>query len=192
MQIEFLRFSNRPAPALKVALSALLFMLPGSPATAQGEKGATVTEPKESFSIESACEQEVIELHRFFEAWFLGDLPDTDEGFARFAGVMGERFRIVSPSGAMTGIDRLGPSLRGAHGAWASDDVKGRIWIENVDVRILDERAGLCLVTYEEWQEKGAPARGRRSSAVLKRDTAAVAGLRWLHVHETWLPSGSD
>ena len=47
--------------------------------------------------MEIRYQTEIIELHRFFEKWFNGDLPDNDESFSRFSEVMALEFVIVSP-----------------------------------------------------------------------------------------------
>ncbi|MCG8456718.1 MAG: DUF4440 domain-containing protein [Holophagales bacterium] len=158
---------------------------------AAGEEAAPETGGHEARVV-----KEIEELHRFFEGWFLGILPDTDEAFARFADALDGDFMIVSPSGRATERAALLEALRGAHGAWGSGDGAseagaggGRIWIENVRIRHL--AGDLVVATYEEWQQKGgeARARGRLSTVVFRREGNAPGGLAWLHVHETWLPS---
>ena len=44
----------------------------------------------------------------------------------------------------------------------------------------------LCLVTYEEWQNRGDGDKGRMSSALLR--CTAEGECTWVHVHETKLP----
>ena len=141
--------------------------------------------------MEDKCRQEVLDLHQFFEDWFMGRLADDDKSFARFSSVMDDTFRIVSPAGTMTPIPALSKGLRGAHGAWDKGGAPvGRIWIENVDVRLLSDT--LALVTYEEWQEQAQPAKGRQSTALFEVDVNTPNGVRWLHVHETWLPPSAE
>ena len=131
------------------------------------------------------CELEVLELHRFFQRWFLGELAKTNVEFGRFAEVMAEGFAIVSPRGTLTEREALAEGLKAAHGSWKA----GRIWIENLKVRrVAGESA---LVTYEEWQQTGADPRGRLSSAWFRRRAGLPNGVEWLHVHETWLDPGA-
>lgn len=132
------------------------------------------------------CEREVVELHRFFEGWFSGDLPDSDEAFARFESAIGADFEIISPSGQRMDRAALIAALRTAHGRWIRDQIRGRIWIENVTVRHIE--GYLALVLYEEWQEIDGRTRGRLSSAVFSRSDAAPNGVVWRHLHEVWLP----
>ena len=131
---------------------------------------------------EDRCRAEVADLHRFFQEWFRGELPDTDEAYARFAGVMGEPFEMVSPEGQA--IDRavILKIVREGHGKEPAAD----IWIENHRHRFTI--GAISMVTYEEWQDWGGQRRGRLSTAVFRTDEAAPNGVHWLHVHETWLP----
>ena len=158
------------------------------------EAQADTANPKDvSKTMTMQSEQEVLDLHAFFQDWFQGLLPKTDESFARFADVMDPDFHIISPAGRLTSIKDLGPGLRGVHGKWrrASNEADAsRIWIENIQVH---ELAGdLALVTYEEWQVAEGPAKGRLSTAVFRRDPQTPNGVRWLHVHETWLPADDE
>jgi len=141
----------------------------------------------EEVSIESRCRAEITELHRFFQDWFNGAIPDDDETFDRFAGVMGKGFVIVTPEGRTVERAALVEGLRASHGRWRQSETGGgRIWIENVDVR--HEGDGLTAVTYEEWQEVDGRVRGRLSTALFRPKTDAPNGIEWLHAHETWLP----
>jgi hypothetical protein len=141
----------------------------------------------EEVSMESRCQAEVTELHRFFQDWFNGAIPDDDETFARFAGVMDAGFVIVTPEGRTVERAALVEGLRGAHGRWRQEGKDpGRIWIDKVDVR--HEGDGLTAVTYEEWQKFDGRVRGRISTALLRANSGTPNGIEWLHVHETWLP----
>lgn len=56
-------------------------------------------------------------------------------------------------------------------------------------MRLRQLSAKHVLVTYEEWQRHALasmpPDNGRLSTALFD----CADGLRWLHVHETWLPA---
>ena len=65
---------------------------------------------------EERCQLEVDELHHFFEQWFKGELPDTDEAFARLASVMAEEFEIISPVGKVMKRDDILDAVRAGHG----------------------------------------------------------------------------
>lgn len=128
------------------------------------------------------CKKEVTELHQFFEKWFKGKLPDTDEAFARFESVMAEGFEIISPAGKAMKRNVILNAVRGGHGK----EPDAKIWIENH--RHLLTHGDLSLVSYEEWQVTGGTKRGRLSTALLRVTEKTPNNLQWLHVHETWLP----
>ena len=139
--------------------------------------------------METRCQEEVLELHQFFQDWFNATLPPTDEAFRRFESVMAERFMIISPNGELTERAELVDRLRQAYGIWRRNSQPGRIWIENLQVR--HTVGAQAMVLYEEWQEIEGEARGRLSTAILQRLEGAPNGVEWLHVHETWLPDQS-
>lgn len=132
------------------------------------------------------CQQEVHELHQFFEDWFNAVLPPTEDVFRRFEAVMEDRFMIISPNGERTERAELVERLRAAHGIWRQNTEPGRIWIENLQVR---HTVGTqAMVVYEEWQEIEGEARGRLSTALFERREGTPNGVEWLHVHEVWMP----
>ena len=135
--------------------------------------------------MEERCRREVIELHRFFQDWFRGDLEPTDEAFARFESVIAEGFVIIGPSGRITERPALVDGLRRGHGGWRGDE-GSRIWIE--DVRLHRVEGEVAVLTYEEWQKVRGEVRGRLSSVLFRAREGTPNGVEWLHVHETWLP----
>ena len=137
--------------------------------------------------MEQRCNDEVVQLHQFFEDWFNGILPPTDVAFDRFSSVMAEGFVIISPNGELTERDELLERLRAAHGIWRELSRPGRIWIENLQVR--HQVGDQTLVLYEEWQEIEGESRGRLSTALFRRREATPNGVEWVHVHEVWLPN---
>lgn len=128
------------------------------------------------------AENEIIELHQFFQDWFNGVLENTDKAFARFTDVMSEGFGIISPAGQISELDDLTDSLRAAYGSHG----KIRIWIENIQLRRQDGR--MLIATYEEWQQVGEEkSYGRVSTVVFRENIDMPNGLEWFHVHETWI-----
>ena len=136
-------------------------------------------------NMEERCRQEVLDLHRFFDDWFNGRIENNDASFKRFAGVLDPAFEIAAPDGRVIRRDALLEGLRQAHGGRAGSGF--RIWIDNMHARALGD--SIWLVTYEEWQESGDEARGRVSTVLFAPEAGAPNGVRWLHVHETWLPA---
>lgn len=131
-----------------------------------------------------ACREEILELHRFFQDWVLGVLPNDDEAFARLTGVLTNGFAIVSPDGRIDRREALVEGIRARHGA--ERDRGYRIWIENVQLRTTKNQ--LHIVVYEEWQETEGSVKGRLSTAILIDRKGTPNGVAWMHVHETWLP----
>lgn len=133
-------------------------------------------------AIENRCENEVIELHQFFQDWFNGELQPTAENYARFADVLSADFIIVGPDGNITEREPLIAGLRSAHNS--QSDFK--IWIENFQFR--HQEGNVAVATYEEWQTAAEGETNARLSTVVFREEAGMPnGVVWLHVHETWL-----
>ncbi len=131
----------------------------------------------------TACEQEVVGLHRFFEAWFRGNFSDRERGFRRFSDVMDPGFMIVSPRGTATALPELSAGLRGAFGSWSADEK-----IEVRDLQLRHAHADLALLTYVEAQHARGKDTARLSTVLMRQDEGTPNGVRWLHLHETWLP----
>jgi hypothetical protein len=127
------------------------------------------------------AEREIADLHHFFEDWFCGRVEQTREHFARFAEVTAEEFHLISPSGVMIDRAQALAWIWEMHGARPTT----RMGVDKV--RVVSRRAGYCVAVYEEWQETPDTRTVRLSSALLDENTDAPNGLRWLHVHETWI-----
>ena len=129
----------------------------------------------------SAWQEEIEDLHHFFEAWLGGSLPRTEETFSRLPLILDPGFTLISPTGEVATRAELLETL------WREHGVRGewRIWIERPQLRYEDEK--VVLATYEEWQMVGGKTTARLSTALFSRTPTAPHGLNWLHVHETWL-----
>ena len=126
-------------------------------------------------------EDEVAELHGFFQDWFNGDVEKTDEVFARFADVMAPGFTLRSPDGTTREREPLLEGLFTTHGTRSGM----RIWVDQV--KLVEETDGVLVVTYEEWHERDGESRGRNSRARMRRAADRPNGLEWLDVHEEWI-----
>ncbi len=130
-----------------------------------------------------ACEEEIVGLHVFFQAWFLGGFSDRARGFKRFTEVMDPGFAMVSPRGTATTLSELSTALQGAFGTWS----KGSS-IEVVDISLRHVHTDLALLTYVEMQHVQGKDTARLSTVLMRQHEATPNGVRWLHVHETWMP----
>lgn len=127
---------------------------------------------------------EIHALHAFFVQWFAGTTNDDEAVFEQgLTARLAPDFVIVQPGGQTLTADAIIAGIRSAYGG--SDGF--RIAIRNV--RVLRRAGDLLHVMYEEWQlnaRNSTPPNNGRIATVLFRDEGAT--LRWLHVHETWLP----
>ena len=132
-----------------------------------------------------SCEAEIVALHHFFTEWYRGTLPDTDAAWARVEGVLAPGFMMIAPDGRVFGREALLESVRAQHAS--------RVPPEVFEIRIRDYAGRsvgeVVIATYEEWQRSADGDVGRQSTAVFEASASAPNGLRWLHVHETWLPT---
>ena len=127
------------------------------------------------------CKKEIISLHRFFEQWFKGNVPDDEKTFSRISGVLDEEFLMISPSGKITDKPALIAGLKLAHNRWETGDIQ----IKNMMGKVLS--GDFTLMIYEEWQNSPQEITSRLSSALFKKDEKALHGVRWLHLHEVWI-----
>jgi len=137
--------------------------------------------------IETRCQTEVVDLHRFFVAWFCGQLPQTETAFARLSKVLAEGMVLISPAGTIQTRGQILLWISQAYGSRAEMSPPFRIWIE--DFRLRHHRDGLALATYIEWQEVAGQTNARLSSALFAEKPDSPNGVVWLHVHETALAS---
>lgn len=128
-----------------------------------------------------ACRREVQALHQFFEAWLSGERPNTDASFRRLDRALAPAFRLIHPSGDRRSRDDILTGLRGAHGS------RSALTIDIRNVQLRGNGARLLVATYEEWQQSADTEDGRLSTVVFARHPEGPNGLRWRHVHETWL-----
>jgi hypothetical protein len=130
---------------------------------------------------------EIEELHVFFVEWFQGSCPDDDATFAeRFSRRFAADFVLIPPTPPAQRLEQLSAAIRRGHGNNPDFEIEIR------DVIVRQQRGGMVLATYEEWQ-RGArnttpPENGRLASVWFERQPDG--SLRWQHVHETTLTKG--
>ena len=135
------------------------------------------------------CHREIVDLHKFFEDWFNGKIATDDDAAGRLDAALGPKFEMVDPDGRIVPREEIVQIVRDARGRDATDGGV-RIRIENVRCRPLVDAVWICL--YEEWQMRNGTDRGLRSTAILRRAEHAPHGIEWVHLHETWLPTGTE
>ncbi len=131
--------------------------------------------------LHTRVEREIVSLHEFFVDWFGGTLEE-----AAFETDFVPRFStdlvFIPPAGRLLGYPELETAIRERY----STNPDFRIQIRNVVVH--RHFAGKVLATYEEWQRNALastpPDNGRLATVLFEEGER----LRWLHIHETWLP----
>ncbi len=135
-----------------------------------------------------AARHEIEDFHAFFDDWFQGLCPNSDEVFkARHGARLADDFQLTYPGGVAIGKQGLIDGVRQAYGKSPGFGVQ----IRNVELRPL-ACEGHLLVTYEEWQKNAVnstpPNNARLSSAIFRILETNPVKLEWFHLHETWLP----
>jgi hypothetical protein len=134
-----------------------------------------------SNDIQEKVRLEIEELHEFFVGWFNGSLPESafETGFLdRFS----EKLVYIPPGGRRLGLDDLAQAIRDGY----ASNPDFRIAIREVQVHwAFDD---YVMATYEEWQRNALastpPDNGRVATVLFK----GPEPLKWLHIHETWMP----
>ena len=123
----------------------------------------------------ASFEAEVRELHAFFGRWYSGVAALSE--FSRLD-VLADSFVLIGPDGRSSNVEQVRAFIEAAYGRRPTG-----FRIRNVTVR-----PHVSVGTYEEWQTVGDVTTGRISTAVMMPDPGMPNGLRWVHLHETWLP----
>ncbi len=134
--------------------------------------------------MDKKCYDEICGLHKLFEDWFIGRVPETKENFARLGQVLSADFEIIFPDGRIFTKEMIVSFMGKTYGRYA--EMPFRIDIKNYRGRTLTE--DLHLVTYEEWQVKDGKDEVKLSTAIFRCNEDTPCGVEWLHVHENYLP----
>lgn len=135
------------------------------------------------------CKQEIHRLHKFFVDWFAGELPNTEQAFSTGVSCLAPSFHLISPRGVVDGHETLLQSLRKAYGIHKDNGFE----IDIRNCQLIHENDSTVAMTYEEWQRTKATETARVSTVIFQvqpeeDESSSLEGLKWLHVHETWLP----
>lgn len=127
---------------------------------------------------------EVLDLHRFLDAWLKGRAERGDGEPARLAAALADDFRVIHPDGDIGDKQAVVGSFAAA---WGEKPPEYALVIERVETRPL--APDLCLATYVE-RHRGEPGRARIVGAILRR--RAAGEIEWLHLQETPAPQLDD
>jgi len=92
--------------------------------------------------------------------------------------VLDASFVMIAPDGHSWSADAVRSSIETAYGRRSM----------TIEIRAVAVDPSAPFGTYEEWQSFEGARTGRISTAVMAADRAMPNGLRWIHLHETWLP----
>jgi len=131
--------------------------------------------------LESKIRSEVEALHKFFVGWFSGTLS-TNVFESEFLERFDRDFLLIPPAGTVLTLEDFQSVVRSANAI----NPDFRIAIRNVQVhRVLDSH---ILATYEEWQRNALASKPPKSARIASVIFEQSESLKWLHIHETWLP----
>ncbi len=129
----------------------------------------------------TSWQQEIIDLHVFFEDWLGAKISKTPENYARCEASLARNFCIINPSGTLSHQEPLLKALYSGHGS------KENLIITIKNPSLHYETSDSLVATYEEWQSYKDTNTARLSTVVFSKTPSAHNGLLWQHVHETWL-----
>lgn len=150
--------------------------------TPQKEFPTKTVNTQQAWECSATAETEVIELHKFFEAWYNGGIARSEENFSRLGRVLADDFQLITATGFTVNKALLITLMKGGYGT--KQDLNMRI--EKISLRAQGEN--LCLLTYEEYGNTEDGLKKVLVSAVLRRAPEKRNGLEWLHVHEVNVP----
>ena len=123
---------------------------------------------------------EILDLHRYLDAWLKGRVDRGDGEPARLASALVDDFRVIHPDGSCGDKAAVVASFAAAYGEKPPDYA---LEIDRIETRRL--APDLSLATYIE-RHRGEPGRARIVSALLRR--CADGRFEWLHLQETNAP----
>ena len=121
--------------------------------------------------------EEIVQLHDFFETYFLG----TETSLERVEAVFAPEFTVVAASGIESDRESTMQMLVDGH-AHTSD-----LKITTTDHRLILQTEDAIVASYIEHHELSQRDNHRLSTVVFVADSTAPNELLWLRVHETWL-----
>lgn len=124
---------------------------------------------------------EVIDFHRFFEAWYDAATADHTD-FGRCERTFGQAFYMIPPTGRIFDRAETIELIRANRATF-----QGNFTIEISDIRASYETTDTIVLTYVEAQTRAGKYSRRQASALFTASSSAPNGVEWQHLHETWL-----
>lgn len=156
--------------------------IPPEKTLSENELPQKAVDTKQEWSCGTTAETEVMELHKFFEAWYNGGIARSEENFSRLTNVLADDFQLITATGFTVNKALLVTLMKGGYGT--KQDLNMRI--EKISQRVQGEN--LCVLTYEEYGNTESGLKKVLVSAVLRRAPEKRNNLEWLHVHEVNVP----
>lgn len=125
--------------------------------------------------------KEIEEFHEFCDKWLGGGIPQ-ESLHENFIAAMDDQFEIITPNGNHANLQVIAAVISSMYGSSGR-----RVHVRNVQIREFD---GFYVATYEEVHTEGDIVTTRLTSSVFVDDPNRTNGVRWVHVHETWLDKG--
>ncbi|HSF86945.1 MAG TPA: DUF4440 domain-containing protein [Acidimicrobiia bacterium] len=125
-------------------------------------------------------QQEVADLHQFFEEWFNADCPQA--ALSVLEAALDTDFSMVTPAGDTLTRSQVTRAVADGYG------LRPGLTITVDHYVTLLEGPGIVVGRYVERHDLAEETSERVSQAVFRRD-APEQRLRWLAVHETWRSS---
>lgn len=124
---------------------------------------------------------EVIDFHRFFEAWYDAATADSAD-FDRCEHTFGPAFLMIPPTGRIFGRAETIELIRANRASF-----RGNFTIEISDMRSSFETEDTIVLTYVEAQSRAGKYSRRQASTLFTASSSGPNGVEWQHLHETWL-----
>ncbi|WP_165367459.1 DUF4440 domain-containing protein [Phytoactinopolyspora endophytica] len=137
---------------------------------------------RDSNSDTVAARGEIIRLHRIIERWLSGRASLDGDEFGGFRDVLAPAFTMVDPDGALVDRERVLEAVQAAHGTEPTIEIRIH------DIALVAADAETVVATYREEHRGATSGRSQRqATATFIREHRAPHGLRWRHLHETWV-----
>lgn len=125
-------------------------------------------------------EQEFIDMHKFFKAWYGGKVEKTDAEFSRMAGVCADGFYFINLNGRLMNRDEVLNAFYDRYGTFPAYN----FWIDDATVHHQHGDITVCTFKTEEG-EKRTGEEEVMTTAVYQEDAAAPNGVVFLMVQDT-------